>query len=53
MTKHYFSDWLDEEVIRCENCGMNVLTRIATCEEYTAFNEERNRRLRERIVTKI
>jgi len=50
--KHYFSDWLDDEVIRCEECGMNVLNKFRTCEEYTAFNQERNRKLREAIVTK-
>jgi hypothetical protein len=49
MTKHIFSDWLDEDCIRCEECGMNVLTRIATCEEYIAYNEERNRKFRERM----
>lgn len=50
--KHYFSTWLDDEVIRCEECGMNVLNKFRTCEEYTAFNQERNRKLREAIVTK-
>lgn len=30
---HIFSDWLDEDVIRCENCGKNVLSaRGTTCE---------------------
>ena len=54
MTRHEFSDWLDEDCIRCENCGMNVLGTQSTCEEYTAYNQERNRRLRERLglVTK-
>jgi hypothetical protein len=48
---HTFSTDLDGEVMRCDNCGMNVLTRISTCEEYTAYNQERNRKLRERLVT--
>ena len=54
MTRHYFSTLMDDDCIRCEECGMNVLTRIATCEEYIAYNEERNRKLRERmgLVTK-
>lgn len=30
---HVFSDWLDEDVIRCENCGKNVLSARGTvCE---------------------
>ena len=50
MTKHYFSDWLDDEVIRCENCGMNVLNPYKTCEEYTAFNKARNEALRAKVT---
>ena len=47
--KHDFSYELDDEVMRCYNCGMNVLNPYKTCEEYTAFNQERNRKLRERV----
>jgi predicted RNA-binding Zn-ribbon protein involved in translation (DUF1610 family) len=46
---HSFSTDLDGEVMRCDNCGMNVLTRIATCEEYSEYNAERNRKFRERM----
>ena len=49
MTRHYFSDWLDEDCLRCEECGMNALGKHSTCEEYTAYNQERNRQLRERM----
>ena len=49
---HDFSYELDDEVLRCYNCGMNALHKIATCEEYTEYNAERNRKLREAIVTK-
>ena len=52
MTKHYFSDWLDDEVIRCENCGMNVLNPYKTCEEYTAFNKARNEALRAKVTNR-
>jgi hypothetical protein len=51
MTRHYFSTLMDEDCIRCEECGMNVLSPYKTCEEYTAYNQERNRKLRERWVT--
>jgi len=52
MTKHYFSDWLDDEVTRCENCGMNILNPYKTCEEYTAFNKARNEALRAKITNR-
>jgi hypothetical protein len=44
---HDFDNFLDDEVVRCNKCGMNVLGKFATCEEYTADNIEKNRRLRE------
>lgn len=46
---HDFSDWLDEDVTRCEKCGANVLwsREYPTCEAYTLYNEARNRNLRE------
>ncbi len=43
----YFSNYLDEDVTRCENCGMNVLGQFSKCDDYIAYNEERNRKLRE------
>ena len=52
MTRHYFSDWLDEDCLRCENCGMNALGRHSTCEEYTAFNQARNAALRAKVTNR-
>ena len=49
MTKHTFSDWLDEDCYRCEDCGMNVLGTHSTCEEFIAYRDERNRKFRERM----
>jgi hypothetical protein len=49
MTKHTFSDWLDEDCYRCEDCGMNVLGTHSTCEEFLAYRDERNRQFRERL----
>lgn len=46
----YFSTDLDGEVMRCDNCGMNILGRVATCEEYLKLQTERNKKLSERIV---
>jgi hypothetical protein len=45
---HYFSDLLDEDVIRCENCGANVLwdSEYPKCEDYNAYRNERNAELR-------
>lgn len=52
--KHYFSDWLDDEVIRCEHCGANVLwnKEYPTCEEYRAWNEARNAALRAKVTNR-
>jgi hypothetical protein len=46
---HYFSNQMDEDVIRCEDCGANVLwnKEYPTCEAYNAYRDERNRKLRE------
>ena len=48
---HIFSDLIDEDVIRCEECMANVLwaREYPTCEAYLAYNQERNRKLRERM----
>jgi hypothetical protein len=45
---HEFSNWLDEEVTRCEKCGMNVLGKFSKCDDYISWREEENRKLRER-----
>jgi hypothetical protein len=45
---HEFSNWLDEEVTRCEKCGMNVLGQFGKCDDYILWREEENRKLRER-----
>jgi hypothetical protein len=47
--RHDFSYELDDEVLRCWDCGMNILSarEYPTCEEYTIYNNEKNRRLRE------
>jgi DNA-directed RNA polymerase subunit RPC12/RpoP len=50
MTYHEFSTDLDGEVMRCDNCGMNVLHKIRTCEEYTEYNRARNEALRAKIT---
>ena len=46
---HDFDYFLDDEVMRCHKCGMNVLSNreFPKCEEYTVWNLERNRKLRE------
>jgi hypothetical protein len=46
---HDFSDLLDEDVTRCEKCGANVLwnREYPKCEDYNAYRDERNRKLRE------
>jgi hypothetical protein len=46
---HSFSDMLDEDVTRCEKCGANVLwnREYPKCEDYNAYRDERNRKLRE------
>lgn len=28
---HYFSTWLDDECIRCEECGVNPYSATAIC----------------------
>ena len=47
--RHDLSYELDDEVLRCDDCGMNALSArdFPTCEEYTIHNNEKNRRLRE------
>jgi hypothetical protein len=50
--KHDFSYELDDEVMRCYNCGMNVLNPYKTCEEYTAFNKARNEALRAKVTNR-
>jgi hypothetical protein len=44
---HEFSNWLDEDVTRCEKCGMNVLGQFSKCDDYIAYRDEANRKLRE------
>lgn len=44
---HDFDNSLDDEVTRCNKCGMNVLGDFSKCADYIAYNEERNRKLRE------
>lgn len=47
---HEFDYELDDEVLRCYHCGMNVLSvrEYRNCEEWTTYNNERNRMFRER-----
>lgn len=44
---HDFDNFLDDEVTRCNKCGMNVLGKFSKCEDYNAYREEANRKLRE------
>lgn len=33
MPGHLFSNWLDDDVVRCEKCGKNILSARGTdCE---------------------
>jgi len=52
--KHYFSDLLDDEVIRCEYCGANALwnKEYPTCEGYRAYNKARNEALRAKVTNR-
>jgi hypothetical protein len=45
---HDFSDWLDEDVTRCEKCGANVLwnREYPKCDDYLAYNKANNEKLR-------
>ena len=46
---HDFDYEMDDEVLRCNKCGMNFLgnRENPTCEGWNTFNDERNRKLRE------
>jgi hypothetical protein len=46
---HEFDYELDDEVLRCYHCGMNALSvrEYRNCEEWTTYNNEKNRRFRE------
>jgi hypothetical protein len=45
---HDFDNFLDDEVIRCNKCGANVLwnREYPKCEDYNAYRDERNAALR-------
>lgn len=44
---HDFDNSLDDEVTRCNKCGMNVLHNFSKCADYISWREEKNRQLRE------
>lgn len=46
---HIWSDWIDEDVTRCENCMANILwvSQYPSCDGYLAYSKEKNRKLRE------
>ena len=46
---HDFDTFLDDEVVRCNKCGANVLwnREYPKCEDYNAYRDEANRKLRE------
>jgi len=37
---------MDGEVLRCDNCGMNVLGKFRKCNDYLDYNRARNAELR-------
>jgi len=48
-----FSDWIDPDCIRCEQCGMLYGYQrdgkgFRYCEDYLEYQAEKNRKLRER-----
>jgi hypothetical protein len=42
----YFSTDMDGEVLRCDNCGMNILGEFGKCDDYLDYNRARNAELR-------